>query len=89
MAAQLTDAAAPPPAAAGGLPPMLAAELERTCVSFLEPAAFFVSWQGVLTLAYRCGRWRGGTAKWALRSLRQHMPSRPHTAAASPTRWWT
>lgn len=52
MAAQL---AAPPAAVAGSaatLPPLVA-ELEQTPTSFLEPAAFFVSWQGVLTLAYR------------------------------------
>ena len=34
----------------------LVTELERTPASFLEPLEFFVSWQGVLTLAYR---WAG------------------------------
>ena len=49
--------AAPPaagaPAAARGLLPPLVSELEQASPSYLEPSAFFVSWQGVLTLAYR------------------------------------
>lgn len=28
-------------------------ELAATAASYLEPTAFFVSWQGVLTLAFR------------------------------------
>lgn len=28
--------------------------LSKTPTSFLQPYCFFVSWQGVLTLAYRC-----------------------------------
>lgn len=40
-----------------GAAPPLVAELEASQTSLLEPLAFFVSWQGVLTLAYRwvCG----------------------------------
>jgi hypothetical protein len=49
--------AAPPAAgaqaASSGLLLPLLSELEQASPSFLEPAAFFVSWQGVLTLAYR------------------------------------
>lgn len=28
--------------------------LSKTPTSFLQPYCFFVSWQGVLTLAFRC-----------------------------------
>ena len=34
----------------------LQALLAKTSTSFLQPVSFFVSWQGVLTLAYRYGR---------------------------------
>jgi hypothetical protein len=54
----MAAAALSPAAFSGGLssslaPSPLAAELEATATSFLAPHAFFVSWQGVLTLAYR------------------------------------
>lgn len=31
----------------------LVGELEQTVTSYLQPLAFFISWHGVLTLAYR------------------------------------
>ena len=40
-------------ATTSGCVPPLVAELEDSEMSLLEPLAFFVSWQGVLTLAYR------------------------------------
>lgn len=40
------------PAPPSMLPPLVA-ELEYASTSFLEPEAFFVSWQGVVTLTYR------------------------------------
>lgn len=33
--------------------PRLITELEQSQISLLEPLAFFVSWQGVLTLAFK------------------------------------
>ena len=55
MAAVDTSAApgATPPLAAPAVAPLVG-ELEATAASYLEPEAFFVSWQGVLTLAFRC-----------------------------------
>lgn len=47
------DGAAPSAPSRAGLLPPLEAELQRTPASNLQPEAFFVSWQGVLTLAYR------------------------------------
>ena len=49
-----SDAACSSTALPGSSLGSLDAELQRSTVSYLEPHAFFVSWQGVLTLAYRC-----------------------------------
>jgi hypothetical protein len=43
----------PPATAASTAATPLLRELEATPISYLHPAAFFVSWHGVLTLAFR------------------------------------
>ena len=44
---------APPVATDTSASALLPPVLEQARPSYLEPCAFFVSWQGVLTLAYR------------------------------------
>ncbi|PSC69962.1 plastid ribosomal S6 [Micractinium conductrix] len=83
MAAVDTSAApgATPPLAAPAVAPLVG-ELEATAASYLEPEAFFVSWQGVLTLAFR-----GFTAP--LVDLKQRIyAAHPSLPAENPGSKW-
>lgn len=75
-AAQPCEQAAAPPAA--GLLPLagsLDGELAATAASYLEPNAFFVSWQGVLTLAFRwASRAWQAVVYWALAAAAAPAP---------------
>ena len=84
--AEPREAAAAPAAAV--LLPLGATALERelaaTAASFLQPSAFFVSWQGVLTLAFRweLGAAPAGACGTRPRALRRPRP--PNCLCSDP-----
>lgn len=63
-----TAAAAPKPASSPAFAGIIDSFIAETSTSVLKPYSFFVSWQGVITLAYRCAARQA--AKQQLHSIR-------------------